>query len=222
MNLRDLYSSEINQNDESGLDVLNIQTLKTVQSDMNRPIDMGHRIYFAPASDLQNIMNVVKNHPVVGLNVQKYERGDSSLGFCFGRATYLHLLFLKLGLQKNSIEKIWALGHILDDKRSGYWQFHVATMVYTQFQGWVVLDINVGYPMTVADWMQYYQKQNDDRKIRFYYTDPSKFGPSLGRYDRIQLGLDTPVELDWYKHYFKDMMSSLKNESLEQLGLQHF
>jgi len=222
VNLFHVYQDEINQLSQHDLDTLNQQVLTYVQSDQNRPADMNYRKYYSPVDQFQKIMNVVKYHPVVGLDVEKYERGSSSLGYCFGRATYLHLLFLKMGLQKNSIQKIWVLGRILNDRGNGYWQFHVATMVYTQFQGWVVLDVNIGKPLSVPDWILFYLKNNLNEKIRFYITDANKFGPSVGRYDRVQLGLDSTREMDWYNHYFKDMIYSFKRESLEQLGLVHF
>jgi len=217
-----IYLSEVNDLNSEQIRVLNNRTIAGIQEQKIEIFNNTKRVVMAPSSVLNSILDFTQNHPLFGVQQADYERQGAALGYCFGRATFLHLLFLRLGLQKESIQKIWVLGHIKNDRRDGFWQFHVATMVYTDQRDWVVLDANIGYPLSARDWVQYYEQANPDGKLRFYYTSASKFGPSLGQYNRLQLGLDMAMDQDWYKHYFVDMMTYFKNTSLTQMGLSHF
>lgn len=163
----------------------------------------------------------ILENPVVNPASSKYDQRDVSIGYCFGRATFVHLMLLKMGVQKESIQKIWAVGPM---KAGGImWQFHVATMAYTETQGWTVIDTNHYRPMPVREWVAHYNSQAESGKIRFYATDAGKFAFEIGKYSRVQLGLDIPAERDWYKHYFKDMFAWLKTkrvteDSVEPIG----
>lgn len=152
-----------------------------------------------------------------------YDHSEVRLGFCFGRATYVHLKLLGLGLQKESIQKIWAVGvmHASENGIPVTWDFHVATMAYTLEMGWMVVDTYLGTVVKVAEWMNALQKVNPDGALRFYNTDASKFGLSLGAYSRTQMGLDLPREVDWYKGYFQDMMKALKDETGQDVAPSH-
>jgi len=221
-NLWQIYLSETNGLSSDQISDLNSQTIVGIQEQSINIDASSKRVSMVPAQELGSILNFTKNHPLFGIQREEYERQGTSLGYCFGRATFLHLLFLRLGLQKESIEKIWVLGHIKNDRGDGYWQFHVATMVYSDQREWIVMDANIGHPLSASAWVKYYEHANPNGKLRFYYTSASKFGPSLGQYNRIQLGLDATIDQDWYKHYFVDMMSYLKNTSLTQMGMSHF
>jgi len=155
----------------------------------------------------------ILENPVVNPSSSKYDQKDVSIGYCFGRATFVHMMLLKMGVQKESIQKIWAVGPM---KAGGImWQFHVATMAYTT-QGWTVIDSNHYQPMPVRDWIAHYGSQTENGKIRFYATDAGKFAFEIGKYTRTQLGLDMPAERDWYKHYFKDMFDWLKTKRVTE------
>jgi hypothetical protein len=95
------------------------------------------------------------------------------------------------------------------------WDFHVATMAYVHEKGWMVIDTHLGKVVSVNEWVQEIGALNTDGLLRFYNTDASKFGLSLGKYSRLQMGLNLPTPEDWYRGYFKDMMSSLKEETSE-------
>lgn len=135
----------------------------------------------------------------------QYEKTGANIGYCFGRSMYYHLMFLKKGLQKESIKKIWAVGHMKTG--SVDWGFHVATIVYTRDNNWMVIDSNHFEPISVEKWMQHYSKYNAKKDLRFYITTPEKFSVNTGKYERFQLGLDVSRDVDWFMHYFKDMMA---------------
>ncbi len=134
-----------------------------------------------------------------------YDKKSSGIGYCFGRSMYYHLMFLKKGLQKESIKKIWAVGHMKTGNID--WGFHVATMVYTRDNNWMVIDSNHFEPISVEKWMDHYSQYNAEKDLRFYITTPEKFSVNTGKYARYQLGLDINRDVDWFFHYFKDMMA---------------
>lgn len=206
-----LSVSEINRLNNATLNHLNRFVPQTSQS----------RASSLNLSDARSILNVVSNHSVTGHNAyQRYNRENENIGFCFGRAAFTHLLLLKMGLSRDSVVKVWAVGPM---KTPGVtWDFHVATAAYVKDKGWLVLDNNYDAPMKLDGWFKKMQDQNRnmDRKLRLYVTEPNKFGLEMGRYDRVQLGLDLTRETDWYQHYFVDMMNDLSRSSLADYGLQ--
>ncbi|MFN3454521.1 MAG: hypothetical protein ACK41T_06120 [Pseudobdellovibrio sp.] len=217
VNIRNIYNEETLNCSDDEVSNMNMQTLSDIQKEI--PLKTQNRAQNISLEQLNQLFHVIKNHPIVSPDITKYERGlfKNELGYCFGRATYAHLVLLKMGLQKESIQKIWAVGSIKDDKH-GVWQFHVATMAYTKY-GWVVLDLNTSKVMTITDWVTLYRGRDLTGKIRFYNTDPSKFGLDMGKYNPTNLGLNLDSHHDWYKNYFRDMMISLREENLEDQGL---
>ncbi|MES2801791.1 MAG: protein-glutamine glutaminase family protein [Bdellovibrionota bacterium] len=148
--------------------------------------------------------------------MKKYDpSGD--IGFCFGRATFIHLMLLKMGLQKNSIRKIWAMGSMNTGEMN--WRYHVATMAYTKRKGWLVLDTNHGAAVSLQEWVAAYSKMSTDGKLRFYTSDASKFGFKMGKYSRLYLGIDLNQERDYFRGYFKDMMEWVHKRKLSQDGI---
>lgn len=168
--------------------------------------------------DAAKLLKLTLDNPVVTPMSSKYDQPGVSIGYCFGRATFIHLMLLKMGLQKSSIRKIWAVGAMKAGPLT--WQFHVATMAYTETLGWVVLDTNLRKPMPVREWIARYASQNEDGRLRIYATDASKFAFQVGKYSRVQMGLDLTKDQDWYRHYFKDMMTWLSRNKLADLGLK--
>lgn len=204
------YQNEVSGKSASEVQNMNQQTLASIQSEI--PIFQWHKKNSADLDLLQDVYNTILHHKVVSsAKVQKYNRPEINLGYCFGRATYVHLKLLSLGIQKESIQKIWAVGPM--STYMGKWSFHVATMAYNKDYGWIVIDSFSHHPQPLAKWMSAISKTSEDGKVRFYNTDASKFGLSLGKYSRFQMGLDLSKENDWYQNYFKDMMHELKKET---------
>lgn len=143
-------------------------------------------------------------HPVVGKDT-RYQRTETSIGYCFGRATFVHLEALRLGYTKDQIRKVWVVGEM---DNGIVWDFHVATAIRNQNQEWYVIDTVTGRPLSPEDWYNQFLKMSTDKKLRFFATNPEKFTKAAGSYDRIQLGLDLDKESDWYQNYFKDLMQN--------------
>lgn len=171
--------------------------------------------------DGKSVIDLVQRNEVTGYEFrERYRRPNVEIGFCFGRATFVHLALLKMGLHRDSIVKLWAVGTMQTPNVT--WDFHVATAAYVKDRGWMVLDSNYSEPMSVQAWFGLMRDQNRDadQKLRLYVSEPNKFGVDSGKYSRVQMGLDLNRETDWYQHYFVDMMQTLAGRSPEQLGLR--
>lgn len=159
----------------------------------------------------------INQHPVVSdFRIYDYRNG-LQIGFCFGRATYVHLALLRSGMNKRSIKKIWAVGPMETDGTE--WQFHVATAVLAEDGEWYAIDTFQGQVVPVREWFKAMQRVATDDSLRFYVSEPSKFSVSLGEYSRVQLGLDLNEDQDWYSHYFKKLMEWMASKPLSDVGL---
>lgn len=189
---------------------MNAQTLAKIQAEV--PEKQGKRVQAVPEYALRKLLQELTQHKTVSLS-REYERPDIQIGYCFGRATYVHLKLLALGVQKESIQKIWVVGPMNSGNIT--WRYHVATMAYSKNNGWMVVDNYVGRLVTIQEWMDYLQTKSIDGKVRFYNSDASKFIAN-DKYLRHNMGMDFPREFDWFKGYFFDMMASLKQEIKDQ------
>lgn len=154
----------------------------------------------------RRLIRSIDEHPVVSYySDRKYQQKDVEIGFCFGRATYAHLALLRMGLSRDSIKKAWLVGPMV--AASVNWGFHVATIARVDSGDWMVIDNHQRRLMSLRDWYESFLPMNEQKNLRLYVTEPEKFSISLGKYDRIQLGLDLSRESDWYRNYFVDLMN---------------
>ncbi len=206
-NLREIYISDSEVLSVDDVAAENKQILQTLRA--LKPALPARRSAMLPLARVTDLLNMMQDHKVVGFSAsEKYDQPDVSIGYCFGRATFAHLMLLKMGVQKESVLKIWAVGEMQTPKLK--WDFHVATITYTPELGWVTVDTNHNIPLMVDQWMDVYQKQSTDQKLRFYVTPAEKFSFEVGKYDRVQMGLDLERKKDWYKHYFVDLIKSVR------------
>lgn len=161
---------------------------------------------FTPGEASSLHLELYKN--IVTSERQKYEQPGTAIGYCFGRAMFVHLRGLQLRYPKRQIKKLWAIGHM--DAGGLNWSFHVTTIIRDGNGPWRVVDSYLSAPTTPRAWIDVFIKQNKEGNLRLYVTPAEKFTPDLGKYSREQLGLDLPREEDWYRHYFTDLMSTLK------------
>jgi len=124
----------------------------------------------------QKILDRVYSHPTIGFKADDiYSQPGEEMGFCFGRAMYMHLLALKLGIQKESIKKIWAVGPMRSDTPGIDWGYHVAILIFSK-DGWIILDPNVMRVYRIENWVESYSQKSLDGRIRFFATEPERFG----------------------------------------------
>lgn len=163
-------------------------------------------ISLAEATEIVRIMDA---DPVVGIkSAPKYDP-QSNWGYCFGRAAWAYMELLRRGVAKGSIKKIFAVGPMA--AWGMQWQFHVATIVRSK-GGWVVIDTVPGKPLKVEKWMDYFAKQNSDKTLMFFVSEPSRVNPlSNSRFNARHFRNDfTAPE---YRAYFQDMVVRFQNLS---------
>lgn len=155
----------------------------------------------------QELIDSIETHRVTG-NQYRYERTDMEVGYCFGRATFVHLQALRLGYKKEQIRKLWVVGPMEADKVN--WRYHVATAIRNTTGEWWVIDNSVGVPMTPRQWFREQMQMSTDQKLDFFVSQPEKFGPYAGKYSRLELGLDVSRKTDFYRGYFSDLMKHIQ------------
>lgn len=143
----------------------------------------------APPKVALEVFDSIASHPVVGDRAidSKYDP-DRKVGFCFGRAAYVHLELLKKGVHQRDIAKIFAIGRL---KYGGaFWNFHMATMLRDEKNQWWVIDAVVGDVRPVESWIakaKSFSSRPDVPTVRFYTTDARKFQPAYGEYSSENL-----------------------------------
>lgn len=137
----------------------------------------------------QEILQKVAKSQVASLeNVRMYPRGGE-IGFCFGRALYIHYLLVKAGVPQEQLIKIFTLGELLVGGQ--VWRFHVALAVRDKKAGFLVLDPLQSKPIPYGDWLKVVSKydiKGPFSRSRFYVTEPRKFLPAFPEHDLKQLG----------------------------------
>ncbi len=212
--LSTIYLAEVAGKTPAEVADMNLKTLQGIQQEVPFRTTSTRAVEISEAT-ADKLVDLTYQNPVVNPGNKKYDP-NRNIGFCFGRATFIHLMLLKMGVQKNSIRKIWAIGPMNTGDIN--WRYHVATMVYTK-KGWLVLDTNHGGPVTPQEWIATYSKMSTDGKLRFYASDASKFAFMIGKYSRLQLGMDINQERDFYRGYFKDMMEWVRKRKLSEDGI---
>ncbi len=161
--------------------------------------------------EIRLLYRALDNHPVASCkHLPKYDP-QGNIGFCFGRAAAAHLLALQLGLHKESVRKIWAVGTMYANDVT--WGHHVATMVRGTDKRWYVLDPEYKKVLPLENWMREVKKMDADGKLIFVSSDAKRFGPvSSDTYQAIEL------KDDFYNQYFEDLLEDIRKRSTEKKG----
>jgi hypothetical protein len=193
-----LQEAESRANTPQNIRVLNEKTLAQSESDTEIT---GNRIRPVSPEFADAMVKSILTNPVTSVMQRPhYDPGDF-IGFCFGRATYVHLMALRYGFARADIQKVWIVG-----PQAGGWEYHVATMIKTAV-GWRVIDSLLPQSVTVREWFDHWKGDSLDGKLRLYITEAEKFAPTVSKYSRVQLGLDLTKSDDFYNHYFKDLVA---------------
>lgn len=147
--------------------------------------------------------------------VRKYDP-DSSIGFCFGRALNVYIEALRMGLAKESVRKVWAVGKMKYDKI--FWRYHVATIVKRSDGQWMAIDPEYYKPITVQQWHKEVKAMDVDGKLMLYTSKGNRFGPDSpepARPGELDPTSCDPRARDLYRGYFKDLMKLSREEAAE-------
>lgn len=178
----------------------------------------GHRAFGITKAEAEKLVASIAHHPVVGRN-NIYEKQKVSIGFCFGRATYTHLMLLKMGVDKDSIRKAFVVGNM---NNGVSWAWHVTTVVRSaDGKGWWAVDNFTGVTF-LEDWFAQVFRLSTDKKLRIYISEPAKFSAELAKYSPGQLGLKMQKKNDWYSGYFADLTKWFKaTPDIRSMGLDY-
>lgn len=172
--------------------------------------NMTEKTSYVTHAEAQIILDAIENSKV-NKNHYCYDPNNTT-GFCFGRAVIGHMEALARGVHPESVKKIWIAGDMKE------WGHHVAPMVKAN-EGWLVLDTNIGRPVTTDEWIKYYQpfKAAKAKDIMVFVTQPGRFGPyDAEAYNAVNLfntfGNNFDREKDFYKGYFHDYFEALDND----------
>lgn len=195
--------------------ILNEETFTRVEKEPL--VSRSHRVDGVTVEQAMQVLESIGRNPVASkMGLVNYAREGVDIGYCFGRAVYYHLMFLKLGVNPDSIRKIWVLGEIPQNRIQ--WGHHVAIMVRGTKPGeWLVLDTFVGKVRSARSWFHEMKRHTRDPKLRVYTTEASKFSLNLGTYDPIQMGLRLPKEVDWYRGFFPDLFRSIRESGTAEI-----
>ncbi len=154
--------------------------------------------------------------PVADYSKVKRYDPKGGIGFCFGRAMNAHLYALRLGLAKESIRKIWAVGSMKYEKI--FWRYHVATIVRRNDGAWVAIDPEYEKPLEIQDWYKEVKAMDVDDKLQFFTSSARRFGPmSNDTYTNGELDPTKfdPRAKDFYNGYFRDLLAHSREEAAE-------
>ena len=169
---------------------------------------------FLPAIDraqAQAILEAIRKNPIVSdAGARKYDVRGSAIGYCFGRAAFVHVELLRRGVDPKSIGKIFAIGPLT--YQDSIWDFHVATVVRSTNGGWWAIDGMTDDVLKVEPWMKQvlrWSLDDENPTLRFYFADASKFQPTPGTYS------DKKLYDPLYRGYFKDLAQWFLNHPLK-------
>lgn len=169
----------------------------------------SNRVTSLSEKELRKFFNYAVHHPVAGIDALKKYDPNGSIGFCFGRALFIHLELLRRGVAKESIKKVFVVGEMLEvdptTAKQTIWQFHVATAVKGADGQWWVIDPSYGLSELRA-WYKFMKTMAINGRISVFNTPLSKIGPSAWEYNIQEGGLFDPS----YNNYFKDLFASFK------------
>jgi hypothetical protein len=187
----------------------NLQVISEIQS-LEIQSENSARVTALPHKELKKLFNYAVHHPIAGIEALKKYDPNGEIGFCFGRALFIHLELLRRGVAKESIKKVFVVGEMLEvdpvTQKQTVWQFHVATSVKGADGQWWVIDPSYGL-IELREWYKFMRKMATQGRISVFNTPLSKIGPSAWEYNTQPGGLFDP----FYRNYFKDLFASFKN-----------
>ncbi len=164
----------------------------------------------------EQVLASIHQHPVVGpKSSRKYDTWDQMIGYCFGRAAYIHWDLLRRGVTPEKIGKIFAVGGLRQKISNGFhWDYHMATIVRA-VDDWWVIDPLIGKIMKVDPWMTDVNQMaaNSPSRLRFYFTDAIKLHPIPGAYSLERLLIPE------YRGYFQDLFDWFRDHPSRQTDL---
>jgi len=160
----------------------------------------------------QELLRSAEVNPVVSLyQYHRYDPKNEGIGFCFGRALFIHLELAYRGFDRDSVRKAFVVGPMRTPD-GGSWGWHVTTIAQSvNAQGqeeWIAIDPIAGVKPVMQWYREMYQNYSTDKKLKLYFTLPTRFGPTANSH-YSEKALNDP----FYNGYFSDMMDWFQKQS---------
>ena len=208
--IEDFYQIDVETYVPEGMDEIDANKLDAI--DFNKPQYISKR-------EANEVIKDSHSHPVVSLSkYDKYDPESKGIGFCFGRAMYVHLELVHKKLDRDSIKKAFVVGRMSTGDGNS-WGWHVTTIAQSKDENgnevWLALDpiLSQGYQLsrlkTLDEWyMEMYNNFSTDKKLKLYITEAGQFGSTPSVYNTD--GLEHP----FYNNYFKDLMKEFAKDTI--------
>lgn len=177
----------------------------------------------------QSLASLMYN-PVSSPNSMLRYDPANQIGFCFGRATSVHLDSLVRGLAPDSLLKLWAVGYLVPPEKIGLSdletvgianQYHVTILQRTVYwtgsswaQNWLAIDPIPGQVLTARQWAAEIKRRDKKGNLRLYVTNPKRLLPD-GDSIYSQMDFSNPQ----FNNYFIDLLTDLRMTSSRSLRM---
>ncbi len=161
------------------------------------------------SEEIQLLFHKTFNNSVAQLSSVKNYDPTGMIGFCFGRAMTAHLLARRLGLQIESVKKLFIIGDLRSNPLKPEWRFHVTTIIRDQNGSWHTIDPIMYRHLTIREWVETmrtrwdnWQGENNNFQAKLYLTPPTTVIPNIGdEYGIINLEFNPEIH-DFLKSAF--------------------
>lgn len=159
------------------------------------------------------IHDALQSHPIVSVEGSaKYDTRRRMVGYCFGRAAFVHWELLRRGVDPRAIAKLFVIGDLFYENT--IWEFHVSTIVRATDGGWWAIDGYGAAPLKLEAWSDrvktWSHKNTKNLSMRFYFADAVKFLPLPGAYS------DERLFTAIYKGFFTDIIRWFNEHPLKE------
>jgi hypothetical protein len=158
-------------------------------------------IYPTTNIDPKLVLQKLILNPVAGnVPLNSYNQ-ENNTGFCFGRALFVEKELLKMGVNKESIRKVFVLGELTNGQIM--WEYHVATMYIDSKGRKHMIDSLFDEVHELEIWFQKMNKyalNKENPLFRIYFAEADKFQARDGYFNSADI-LDPR-----YRNYFFDLM----------------
>ena len=139
-------------------------------------------------AEASKLFNSALHHPVANLATETLLKYDPKgiIGFCFGRASTVHLIARRMGLKETSIRKLFVAGDLRSNPEKPEWRFHVTTLIKGTNNKWYAIDpimtppVAPGGPIPVEEWIAIVKDTWDYKNAaHFYVTQANAMTPDI-------------------------------------------
>jgi hypothetical protein len=160
----------------------------------------------------REVLQAANSNPVVSLyQYHRYDPNNQGIGFCFGRALFVHMELGYRGFDRDSVRKAFVMGP-MQTPDGGSWGWHVTTIAQSKNargqEEWLAIDPITGVKPALDWYKEMYDQYSTDKKLKLFVTLPTRFSPSAGSAYH-----EDHLRDPFYNRYFEDLMDWFGKEA---------